>query len=699
MKDHEIQPLSLVPDYKYGLNLSKRLRSIWELLIKPSAKLQQPDLEHQSQLLAGLLAIVILLGVQIQAFMLIFSPGEYRADWLIVPTILLLGVAFALNRAGHFSIAAWITIVIQSLAVFVITFNTGNRPIEVDFLTFLFFPLLFAGMFLAENMVLFLAGFYILSIGLSPAFVPGVDLVGVLIGPGSFMAIASGMIYLIIHHRNVLESDRQRELVEKEERYRTLLETNYEGICIIGGGQILDANPNFARLFGHPLSEVLGEPVVKFLPLEFQPGESPSDQPMTGYPAAVPVCTKDGTQIYIEILSRKQAYRGQPAQVIAIRDISERKKADARIHRQLQNLAALRAIDIAITSSLDLRVIFDVLLDKVTTELSLDAACILLFNPHTQTLEFAADRGFRTQALQHTQLRLGEGYAGIAALGRQTIHVPDLRLRETDFLRSPLFSAEGFVAYYALPLIAKGQVKGVLEVFHRTELDPDREWLDFLDALAGQAAIALDNAGLFDDLQRSNVELTLAYDTTIEGWSRALDLRDHETEGHSRRVTEMTMKLARKLGMDDADLVHVRRGALLHDIGKMGIPDQILLKPGPLTGEEWEIMRKHPDYAYKLLSPITYLRPALAIPYCHHEKWDGTGYPRGLREEQIPLSARIFAIADVWDALTSDRPYRNAWSKEKALEYILAQAGQHFDPLVVETFMELAHSEYEFRPG
>jgi putative nucleotidyltransferase with HDIG domain len=227
----------------------------------------------------------------------------------------------------------------------------------------------------------------------------------------------------------------------------------------------------------------------------------------------------------------------------------------------------------------------------------------------------------------------------------------------------------------------------VLEIFHRSPLAPDEEWFEFLDSLALQAAIALDNNSLFLDLQRSNVELSLAYDNTIEGWSHALDYRDQETEGHSRRVTELTLLIARQFGMSEAELVHVRRGALLHDIGKMGIPDRILLKPGPLTDEEWKIMRQHPVYSYDLLHPIAHLRPSLDIPYCHHEKWDGTGYPRGLKGEQIPLAARIFAVVDVWDALCSDRPYRPAWSVEKAKEYLLSNSGIHFDPNVVEIFL------------
>jgi len=194
---------------------------------------------------------------------------------------------------------------------------------------------------------------------------------------------------------------------------------------------------------------------------------------------------------------------------------------------------------------------------------------------------------------------------------------------------------------------------------------------------------------LFEGLQRTNLELILAYDATIEGWSHAMDLRDKETEGHTLRVTDLAERLARLLGLPDEDIIHIHRGGLLHDIGKMGVPDQILLKPGPLTDEEWILMRRHPQFAFEMLSPIQYLRPAIDIPYCHHEKWDGTGYPRGLSGEQIPLPARLFAVVDVWDALTSDRPYRPAWTHEKALEHIREQSGKHFDPAVVSAFLQM----------
>ncbi|HUF37120.1 MAG TPA: HD domain-containing phosphohydrolase [Anaerolineales bacterium] len=196
-----------------------------------------------------------------------------------------------------------------------------------------------------------------------------------------------------------------------------------------------------------------------------------------------------------------------------------------------------------------------------------------------------------------------------------------------------------------------------------------------------------------DSLQQSKAQVNGAYDRTLEGWSRALDLRDHETEGHSRRVTEMTVAIARAMGLGDEALAHIRRGALLHDIGKIGIPDAILNKPGPLAGDEWTIMRRHPQVAYDLLKEIDFLRPALVIPLRHHEKWDGTGYPDGLVGEQIPLAARIFAVADVWDALRFNRPYRPAWDDTRALSYIRSQSGTHFDPDVVRAFFRTISRE------
>ncbi len=370
---------------------------------------------------------------------------------------------------------------------------------------------------------------------------------------------------------------------------------------------------------------------------------------------------------------------------IAIRRMLLREQTE----RRLQQLIGLSEIDQAIISSSDMVVSLGTLLLHTTEQLKVDAADVWRFDPASQALEFVTGRGFRTPAFENAKpLHLGEGNVGRAALERRTIHIPNLAEGYENPRLAKALAAEPFMSYYAVPLIVKGQVEGVLELFHRSELASNAEWLEFLYALANQAAIAIDNSSLFNDLQQSNAELTQAYDATIQGWSRALDLRDTETEGHTQRVTELTMKLGRLFGLSEEELVHVRWGALLHDIGKMGVPDGILLKPGPLTDEEWVLMRKHTTFAFEMLSPIHYLRAALDIPYCHHEKWDGTGYPRGLCGDQIPIAARIFAVVDVWDALTSDRPYRAAWPKAKVLDYIRSQAGTHFDPQVVKVCLE-----------
>jgi putative nucleotidyltransferase with HDIG domain len=408
-------------------------------------------------------------------------------------------------------------------------------------------------------------------------------------------------------------------------------------------------------------------------------------------------------RMYNEALIRKledKMLELEKANRLLEEDIAGRMRAETEIirlleesRRRLKQLEALHSIDIAISASLDLRTTLNVLLRHVESLLEVDAADILLFYPQLGQFKFSAGRGFRTDDMEHLYVRSGTSLAGRAVTERRTVLVSADLGSKTNPDTALIYQKEGFVAYTGVPLIAKGQIKGVLEVYHRSPHKSDNEWLKLLETLAGQAAIAIDNAQLFDNLQQSNIELALAYDATIAGWSRAMDLRDKETEGHTQRVTELTLKLARAMRISEPELAHIRRGALLHDIGKMGVPDNILLKADQLTDEEWEKMRQHPVWAYEMLSSIRYLQPALEIPYCHHEKWDGTGYPRGLKGEEIPLVARIFAVADVWDAITSDRPYRKGWSEEEALKYIEEQSGKYFDPKVVKEFFRLIYED------
>lgn len=357
------------------------------------------------------------------------------------------------------------------------------------------------------------------------------------------------------------------------------------------------------------------------------------------------------------------------------------------VKRQLHQLRSTRAVDKAISSSLDLQLTMNVLLEHVSAQPNVDATALFLLHPTLKRLEFASGRGLDSKLFEKMHLSIGETAIGKAVRERQTIVVTgnDETLGEEC---AKMFRAVSFAGCINFPLITKGEVTGVLTIFQHRTGQPESGWLDFLETLAGQAAIAIESARLFESLQRSNLELSLAYDATIEGWSRALDLRDHVTEDHSQRVTELAVSLATVIGIPSSELIHVRRGALLHDIGKVGIPDSILLKPGKLTEEDWATMKRHPTIAYELLYPIKYLRPALDIPRCHHEKFDGSGYPRGLQGEDIPLAARIFAVIDVYDALTSDRPYRKAWSEADTLAHLQAESGSHFDPQVVEYFLE-----------
>jgi len=453
-------------------------------------------------------------------------------------------------------------------------------------------------------------------------------------------------------------------------------------------------NPTAEKTFDFSLKEVSGKPIKDTIIAldwhsKFEAGLARLEKFSEIKGLGITCQARDGALVECEwkIISLRDQHGDSIGILCMIQDLTDQKRAEAGLRRQLAHMNALHVIDEAIAGSMDIEMILRLILNQVASQLEVDAAFVLLYDPNEKVLRYASGQGFITNALQHTRLPIGEGYAGRAAATRQMEYIGDLRSRKTDFLRSPAFALEGFVSYFAVPLIAKDEIKGVLEIFHRSRLEPDTEWLGFLQTLAGQTAIAIDNATLYKGLQLSNIELSIAYDATIEGWSHALDLRDKETEGHTQRVTEITMRLASKMNISEHQLLHIRRGALLHDIGKMGVPDQILLKPGPLTEEEWAVMKKHPQYAYEMLEPIQFLRPALEIPYAHHEKWNGTGYPRGLKDVEIPLAARIFAVVDVYDALLSDRPYRPPWTHSQAVEYIRGQANLHFDAQVVDAFL------------
>lgn len=352
-------------------------------------------------------------------------------------------------------------------------------------------------------------------------------------------------------------------------------------------------------------------------------------------------------------------------------------------NRRLSQLHSVREVGLAINQGHDFKSTLDLLLEQVLAQLGAEAGVLYLINRELNIFEYSAGLGDVPHATHSTFVHAGNNAISIAALEQRTVVGIGSGCSIVQEYKG--YAMEGCSA---VPLVAHGEVQGVLVVYCHGITNRDAEWFSYLETLAGYAAMAVSRARLIEDLQHANYELTNAYDATIDGWAFALDLRDKETEGHSRRVTEMTVDLARRMGIKEDELIHIRRGAILHDVGKMGVPDHILLKPGKLDDAEWEIMKKHPQFAYDMLSRIDYLKLALDIPYSHHEKWDGSGYPMGLRGQQIPLAARIFAVVDVFDALTSDRPYRHAWSREEALKYIESQRGTHFDPAVVDLFLE-----------
>jgi PAS domain S-box-containing protein/putative nucleotidyltransferase with HDIG domain len=489
----------------------------------------------------------------------------------------------------------------------------------------------------------------------------------------------------------------EAELRLSEMRYRMVVENQTEFIVRWKPDGIRTfANEAYRRYFGINTEDAVH---TSFMPLIVEEDRKAAEEKIKRLLSGAVesetdvhrVTRPDGSIAWQEWVDRAiQDETGRVVELLSVgRDVTERVLAEQQIQLQLRRMRALNEIDRAISSSLDMRVSLDILLGEVIAQLGVDAASILLLNTFGQRLEFVAGKGFHTPAINRSQMRLGDGLAGQVGLERKVIHIQDLPALGSEFKRAELLKDERFVEYFGVPLIAKGFLKGVLEIFNRTALETDPEWVYYLETLGGQAAIAIDNVQMFEGMQQLNLDLVSAYDATIAGWSRAMDLRDKETEGHTQRVTELTLKLAERMGISRHEMIHVRRGALLHDIGKLGIPDQILLKPGKLTDEEWVIMRQHPNYAFEMLNSIHYLRPAIDIPYCHHEKWDGSGYPRGLKSDLIPLPARVFAVVDVWDALRSDRPYRAGWSTEQTLAYIREQAGKHFDPEVVEAFLEI----------
>jgi PAS domain S-box-containing protein/putative nucleotidyltransferase with HDIG domain len=430
----------------------------------------------------------------------------------------------------------------------------------------------------------------------------------------------------------------EQALRESEERFAALSTAPFEAIGFSEQGKIVDVNEQLLRMFGYTRDEIIGMNVEQLVAPEsldlvkhhrFLNLEEPYEH------IAV---KKNGTLFPVEVRPRMIPYKGRSMRVTAIRDMTERKQAEEALQKSEERFSkAFQASPVMI-------VIFGI-----------DNARILEVND-----TFEKVSGFSRQAaIGKTALELGL-WANPADRDRIVSKlVTDGRLRSAE-IQFVTRNGMTLTCLFSAELIELGGEKCSLAVLED-----------------------------ITERKRAEEALAQAYDTTLEGWAKALELRDKETEGHSRRVTETTVIVARAMGFTEGELTHIRRGSILHDIGKMGVPDDILRKNGSLTDAERMVVEKHPDTAYELLKGISFLEKALEIPYNHHEKWDGSGYPRGLHGDEIPLPARMFAVADVWDALTTDRPYRKAWPKEQAVQYLVNESGTHFDPKVVDIFLQL----------
>ena len=364
----------------------------------------------------------------------------------------------------------------------------------------------------------------------------------------------------------------------------------------------------------------------------------------------------------------------------------------------VKKLSSLQRVQQIILENLSLPTTMDMMVDQVVTELDVDAVNILYLHPGLKTLRLISQKGFRQKVFRDSGLEIGEGLAGRAVETKSIIHIRDLSNSPDQINRSLEFSTEKFVTYFGVPLLVKNRLVGVLEIFNRSMLEPEAYWLDLLKLIAGLVAIAIDLQNLTNDLEKSRKKIAEAFDGVIMGWATALELRGIESEGHARRTQDLTSRLAIKIGISGTSLDDIKRGALLHDIGKMGIPDDVLLKGSLLNAEEMKLIGRHPVDAYELLKSVDGLKEILDIALYHHERWDGKGYPYGIEGEEIPLSARIFAVVDVWDAMQTDRPYRKAYSRTEALHHLEEQAGKHFDPKVLRVFIEMLEEDQPEEP-
>jgi PAS domain S-box-containing protein/putative nucleotidyltransferase with HDIG domain len=491
-----------------------------------------------------------------------------------------------------------------------------------------------------------------------------------------------GTKFAVAYVRDITERKKaENAILESEAKFKALAQTAAAGIFINRDDQFLYVNPMWCEITGLTEPELLntslwnvinhgdgGEVRQKYSDL------LRTESGMIRFETSFN--TRNGEQKWLDITAGFIDYQGEKATIGTAIDITFRKQRE-------NDLELVAKISEALRTDLTREQVRTTILAELMTSLAIDGAIITTMEDREELPNLVRAIGC-WQSVDNRQLKANEGLSGFIVSSCKP-YVNFSAAHDTYFAFPELITS--MVTLAGVPLVTKGETIGSI-LIGSGRLMSDNE-LRLLKTIGDLAASAIHRSDLYEQTSVQATELKRAYDATLEGWAHALELRDKETQGHSLRIANMTIELAKRMGIDEQDLDNIRRGALLHDIGKMGVPDTILLKPGKLNEDEWSIMQQHPTYAYEMLSELPYFKDILDIPYCHHEWYDGTGYPRGLKGEEIPLSARIFAIVDAWDALVSDRPYRKAWTKENALKHLIDQAGSHFDEDVVKAFAQM----------
>lgn len=467
-------------------------------------------------------------------------------------------------------------------------------------------------------------------------------------------------------------------IVESEEKFRTLAENTAAGVFIHKGGKYTYVNPTWCQITGYSATELLNAIPEAALNSQKEVSQKAKSENGNTSPEHLErtITTRNGEKRIIDLYLSAIVLENEPATIGTAVDVTNRKQRE-------HELEVIAEMGEAYRINNTREEVLSIAILKLVDILKADGVFIEVID-----IDEAANTMIKASGdwkhLEQTPVAIGQGLSGhLMKTGQPYLNT---HASKDPYLLYPDLVKE-FDSVAGVPLITSGFTIGaaVIGAKHAfTEND-----LRLLRAIGDLTAGALQRTSLFEKTRLQASELKHAYNSTLEGWALALELRDKETQGHSVRIANLAVKLARRMGVSEDQIENLRRGALLHDIGKLGVPDTVLLKQGKLSGEEWVVMQKHPTYAYEMLSQIKDFKDSIDIPYCHHEWWDGSGYPRGLEGEDIPLAARIFSIVDVWDALTSDRPYRAAWKRKEALAHIINQAGSHFDPRVVDEFVRM----------